>query len=97
VVDFIDLRSIQSADISGETISRGISARFNAKISPTSVNIILHNFHLKYQANGYTQDLIPTHVVDRISFREKNLLMPDVLPNGCFSDESQIVIRNDEQ
>jgi hypothetical protein len=97
MVDFINFRTLEDASLPATSLVGEIGERFNVKVTPRSITGMRSKLKFKYQPPRHVQLLTDRHIADRMDLCRKYLQIPDSLPLIHFSDESRIVLGDDNR
>jgi hypothetical protein len=98
ILNFVDVRTVQCARLSGRYRSAEIASHFNGLLSATTINGIRHSPKFDYQPSRHVRALTPDHMVDRVNLCRR-ILSGDSKSqlSFYFSDESRVVLGTDCQ
>jgi transposase len=97
ILDFIDIRTLQTAHVSSAALATEISDRFHVSLGKTTVDVKRKLMGFGYQPPRHTQELKPEHKEYRVEFCDQMCNNPDWLPLIHFSDESRFVLGDDKR
>jgi transposase len=96
--DFIDVRTIQNARLSGFRLAHEIAEKYGVTVHPCTISRERAQLHFDYQPPRHIQDLNDDQKAARREFCAKYLQFPpEMLHKIAFSDESRAVLGTDKQ
>jgi hypothetical protein len=96
VRDFLEVRTIQEAQLGNAALAREISERFHKNLSPRTVDRVRKDLKFNFQRARHVQSLTEVHIQKRKEFCDLMLQWTDdALQTICFSDESRVVLGHD--
>jgi transposase len=97
ILDFINIRTLQSASLSGTQLANEIRNRYHISLSRATIDFQSKLIGFHYQPARHIQELRTYQVIARIEFCQRMLANPGWLPLIHFSDESRFVLGDDKR
>jgi transposase len=92
ILDFIDIRTLQSAHLSSTKLTTEIEDKFHVSLSRRTIDLQRRLMHFRCQPPRHTQELKEHHTANRVEFCRHLLANPVWLGLIHFSDEPRFVI-----
>jgi transposase len=97
ILDFIDVRTIQTASLSSGWLAKEVQQRFGVQLSKSTITGARGNLGFHFRPPRHCQRLRPEHIAARVAFCQEQLDQPQYLPLIHFSDESRFVLGDDKR